>query len=107
MNEVNFCKGNGILLQDYSPLCKMHSRIKENKELRRIAEIHGCGIGEIILCWHIQTGALPIFTSTKTSRIKTYSNLCEIILSEEELAVIEAMNLNYKLYLESLICPGF
>lgn len=107
MSEVNFCKENGILLQDYSPLCKMHPIIKENIKLREIADRHQCGIGEIILCWHIQTGALPIFTSTKPTRINTYAKLTDIVLSAEELNVVEGMNINHKLYLESLICPGF
>lgn len=105
--ERNFCKVNGIALQDYSPLCKMHPLLKESKDLEEIAEHHGCGIGEVILSWHIQTGATPIFTSTKPSRIESYAHLERLELTEEELATVSAQNINHKLYLESLICPGF
>lgn len=105
--ERRFCERNRIVLQDYSPLCKMHPLLKDSKELAEIAERHNCGIGEIILCWHIQTGAMPIFTSTKPSRIESYARLDDIKLTEEELAKVSAQNINYKLYLESLICPGF
>lgn len=105
--ERRFCEVNGIALQDYSPLCKMHPLLKESKELAKIADLHDCGIGEVILCWHIQTGAIPIFTSTKPSRIEGYANLEKIVLTESELATVSALNINHKLYLESLICPGF
>lgn len=105
--ERRFCEENDIALQDYSPLCKMHPLLKESKELSEIAERHGCGIGEVILCWHVQTGAIPIFTSTKPSRIDGYANLEKIVLTESELATVSAHNINHKLYLESLICPGF
>lgn len=106
-SERQFCEDNNIELQDYSPLCKMHPLLKDNKDLGIIAEQHGCGIGEVILCWHIQTGASPIFTSTKPQRIESYSHLDEIILTQTELATISSLNINHKLYLESLICPGF
>lgn len=105
--ERRFCEQNGIILQDYSPLCKMHPLLKESKELAEIAERHDCGIGEVILCWHIQTGAIPIFTSTKPSRIEGYASIEKIVLTESELATVSAQNINHKLYLESLICPGF
>jgi len=105
--ERKFCKENGIALQDYSPLCKMHTLLKASKDLDEIAAHHGCGIGEVILCWHIQTGATPIFTSTKPSRIENYSRLEEVQLTEAELDIVSAQNINHKLYLESLICPGF
>lgn len=106
-DECQFCVDNKILLQDYSPLCKMHPLLSKNEKLQKIADNHSCGIGEIILCWHIQTGAIPIFTSTKTSRIVTYSKLDNIQLTDSEIATITNMNINFKLYLESLICPGY
>lgn len=105
--ERQFCYDNDICLQDYSPLCKMHPKLKESDQFKAIAENHHCGIGEVILKWHIQTGASPIFTSTKVSRIKNYAQLNDIELSSEELKEIASHNINYKLYLESLICPGF
>lgn len=105
--ERLFCIKNNIVLQDYSPLCKMHPLLSKDSDLIGMANNHSCGIGEVILLWHIQTGAIPIFTSTKTIRIQTYANLGSIKLSEDEVAAINTKNINYKLYLESLICPGF
>ncbi len=57
------------------------------------------------LKWHINTGAIPIFTSTKPQRISLYAHLDDFDLEESELFVISSLNDNYKLYLESLVCP--
>lgn len=105
--EVQFCKDNGIILQDYSPLCKMHPRIKNHAGVQLIAEKYGCNVGQIILKWHIDTGAIPVFTSTKPSRIVEYSKLGNFSLTDDEVHLISSLNCNHKLYLESLICPGF
>ena len=96
--EVLFCKENDIVLQDYSPLCKMHPKLKDKYQK---------DIGQIILKWHINTGAIPIFTSTKPQRISLYAHLDDFDLEEFELSIISSLNDNYKLYLESLVCPGF
>ena len=105
--EVLFCKENDIVLQNYSPLCKMHPKLKESTLLRALADKYQKDMGQIILKWHINTGAIPIFTSTKPQRISLYAHLDDFDLEESELFVISSLNDNYKLYLESLVCPGF
>lgn len=106
-DEVEWCMKNNIILQDYSPLCKMHPIIKENKELNSIAEKYNKDLGQIILRWHIDTGAIPIFTSKNIERIKQYSRLFDFELGKEDINIISGINCNHKLYLESLVCPGF
>lgn len=105
--ETAWCRKNGVILQDYSPLCKMHPRIKENMALNNIARKHNKDIGQIVLRWHIDTGATPIFTSKNPTRIKRYSSIFDFSLTKEEINIISSANCNHKLYLESLVCPGF
>ena len=105
--EVDWCQAHGIALQDYSPLCKMHPRIRENKSLQTIADRHGKEVGQVILRWHLDTGATPIFTSKNVDRIKQYASISDFSLSPDEVATVSALNCNHKLYLESLVCPGF
>lgn len=106
-DEVSFCLDNNIVIQDYSPLCKMHPQIKNNESINLIASKYNCSIGQVILKWHIDTGTFPIFTSTKPERIIEYSKLDYIKLSSEEIKNISLLNCNHKIYLESLVCPGF
>ena len=105
--EISFCKQNRIEIQAYSPLCKMDRRLSESAILKRIAEKHDKNIGQIILRWHIDTGVVPIFTSTKEQRIIQYTKLFDFELDKDEIEQISAMNINYKIYLESCYCPGF
>ena len=105
--ERVFCEQHNILLQDYSPLCKMHPIISENMEIRNIAEKYNRSIGQVILGWHIATGAYPVFTSTRPERVVQYSQLEDFSLTQDEIDIISSLNCNHKLYLESLVCPGF
>lgn len=105
--ERVFCQQHNIQLQDYSPLCKMHPRIREDAGILNIAKKYNRSVGQIVLRWHIDTGAFPVFTSTRPERVKQYSQLDDFSLTQKEIEIISSLNCNHKLYLESLICPGF
>lgn len=105
--ETCFCKEKGIVLQDYSPLCKMHPRIKNSQQIQKIASKYNRNIGQIVLRWHLDTGGIPVFTSTKPERIREYAEIDDFSLTCSEIEVISSLNCNHKLYLESLVCPGF
>lgn len=105
--ERNFCVEHQIDLQDYSPLCKMHPLIRDNKVLKEMSRKYRKSVGNIILRWHLDTNAIPIFTSKKISRIEEYSEIEDFRLSSIDITYINSLNINYKLYLESLVCPGF
>ena len=105
--EARFCNEKGIVLQDYSPLCKMHPRIKNNPQIQKIASKYNRNIGQIVLRWHLDTGGIPVFTSTKPERIREYTEIDDFSLTPSEIESVSALNCNHKLYLESLVCPGF
>ena len=106
-DEAEWCVEHNIELQDYSPLCKMHPLIQRNSEINSIANKYSKNVGQIILRWHIDTGAIPVFTSKKPERIKQYSDIWDFKLTQEDIEAVYRINHNHKLYLESLICPGF
>ena len=105
--EIEFCLVNHIELQDYSPLCKMHPILRDNDILKQMALKYGRSIGGIILRWHIDTGATPIFTSKKCQRIEEYSQVDNFRLTVDDIEAVNSLNINHKLYLESLVCPGY
>lgn len=105
--EVDFCKNNNMIIQAYSPLCKMDQRIQKNEILIELSKKYNKDIGQIVLRWHLDTGVVPIFTSKNINRIKQYSQLNDFCLTNEEIISINKLNINYKLYLESWACPGF
>jgi len=105
--EIAFCRQKGIDIQAYSPLCKMDKRLSESPIIHSISKKYDKSIGQIILRWHIDTGVIPIFTSTKEQRICEYTKLFDFTLDKDDVAAISALNINYKYYLESCFCAGF
>lgn len=105
--EVEYCMKKHISVQAYSPLCKMNERLRKNDIIKSIAENYHKSVGQVILRWHIDTGCIPIFTSTKTERIKEYSQIFDFQLTSQEIEQVSLLNENYKMYLESWSCPGF
>ncbi len=105
--EIEFCHRNGIEVQVYSPLCKMHEKILQSQVLNDIAQKYDKNIGQVVLRWHLDTGVVPIFTSTKRTRIQEYTDIFDFTLSMDEVEIINKMNENHKMYLESMACPGF
>ncbi len=105
--EIDFCRANGITVQAYSPLCKMHEDIRTSSFLANLSEKYGKSIGQIVLKWHMATGVVPIFTSKNSKRIMEYSSLSGFELGRDDIAGINGMNKDYKMYLEAVACPGF
>ena len=73
--EIEVCHEYGIEVQAYSPLCKMDERIANSTILMEIARKYKKSIGQIVLRWHLDTGVIPVFTSTKQSRIMEYTDI--------------------------------
>ena len=105
--DVAACQAAGMEVQAYSALCKMDPRIAESEAVQRIAAAHGKSVGQVVLRWHLEGGVLPVFTSKRPERIREYTQLFDFSLSAEEVAAIDALNEDYKIYLESCICPGY
>lgn len=106
-DELDYCKQNGINIFSYSPMCRMHQDLRNSTLLRDIAKKYEKDIGQIILRWHIDTNATPIFMSKKPSRVADNLDVFAFHLNEDEIRGISKSNQNYKIFLESWGCPGF
>ncbi|MCM1078507.1 MAG: aldo/keto reductase [Bacteroidales bacterium] len=105
--ELDYCAQHKIKVFAYSPLCRMHPMIKDSSYLESLSEKYKKKVAQIILRWHIDSGVIPVFMSTKPSRIKENIDIFDFSLTDEEINVISSMNQNYKIFLESWGCPGF
>lgn len=104
--EIEYYKSKGLEIQAYSPLARMLKPVKESETLKMLAQKYNKDIGQIILRWHVDRGITPIFTSTKPSRIQSNLNIFDFSLEERDIQLINDMNQNYKIFLESYGCPG-
>lgn len=105
--EIRYCKDHDIKVLSYSPLCRMHIDIRNNKVLKEIAKKYGKNIGQIVLRWQIDTGCCPVFMSKKATRILENIDILNFHLEYPEISAINQLNQNYKIFLESWGCPGF
>lgn len=96
-----------VSVQVYSPLGRMDLRIKESKILQMISEKHNVSIAQVILLWHKQSNCIPVFTSTKQERIVSNSLKVDLHLDLNELNAINSIDENFKIFVESICCPGF
>ena len=102
--ELNeYCISNHIQVYAYASLCAMDKRLL-NPQMAGIAERHEKTIPQVILKWHIQRGRIPIFGTSKTWRIKEYASLDDFTLTDRELDVIDAQNINYRAFPDSEHC---
>ncbi len=104
---LDYCEKEAISYQAYSPVGQMMEAIRNTGVLEVLAKNYNCSIGQLIMAWHLQTGSSPVFMTTKHSRVLEYSAAREIELSDEVLGTISTLNQNYKIFLESVGCPGF
>lgn len=102
-----YCDKRNIVIQAFSPLCKMIQPIKDNAVLKRIAENHHSSIAQVVLRWHQQRGIAPISMTSKVSRVKENFSLSGLKLTDAEMAEIGALDCGYKYHLESATCVGF
>ena len=104
---LEFCKKNKIIYEAYSPVGQMMKRIDNSNTLQKLALKYDRSIGQIIIRWHIDTGSIPVFMTSKKERLKEYSSVFNFSLNTEDIASIDALNENYKIFLESEGCPNF
>ena len=106
-DEMLYCRDNGIRVYSYSPLCRMHPKLKNSQVLLDLARKYNKNVGQVILRWHLDSGTTPVFMSTNPDRISQNIDIFDFSLNRDEIKSIDQLNCNYKIYLESWGCPGF
>lgn len=104
--DVEYFKKKGFIVEAYSPVCRMDERLVESELLNKIAHKYDKTIGQVILRWHVDTGVVPVFMTKKESRVAENMNIFDFSLSIEEVEKISSMDINYKIFVESVCCPG-
>ena len=104
---VNWCHENQIHIMAYSPLCRMNKKIIESPTLKELSIKYNKTIGQIILRWHLERGVKPVFMTHNPKRIAENTAIRDFTLDKSDMERINAMNENYKIFLESNGCPAY
>lgn len=81
----------GIVTESWSPLGRS-SDVLENSLLNEIAQQYQKSIGQIILRWHVQLGAVPIPKATSDQRQKENISIFDFELSDETMQKINSLS---------------
>lgn len=88
----SFCKEHNIQLEAWAPL--MQGGLLEDQIIAKIAEKYGKSNSQVILRWDIQNGVVTIPKSVRKERMTQNADIFDFNLTDEELEVINAMNLD-------------
>ena len=102
-----FCKAHGILLEAYSPLCRMLPCVKDDPVILGLSAQYGVSPAQLILRWHLEHGRVPIVKTDNPARAKENADIRSFSLKPEDVQAIDGLNRRFKIFLESRNCPGY
>jgi diketogulonate reductase-like aldo/keto reductase len=82
---------HGTITESWSPLGR-GSDLLERPELQQIADKHDRSVGQVVLRWHTQLGAVPIPKSANPSRFRDNLAVFDFELDAEDLATIGSLD---------------
>lgn len=86
---VEHCRAHGMLIEAYSPLGT--GRMLTNETLMAIAAKYNKTVAQVCIRWVLQNGVLPMPKSITPARIEDNTKVFDFVLSDEDMATINAM----------------
>ena len=86
---IDYCKDKGIVLEAWSPLGR--GELFSHPTMLDLAEKYGKTVAQIALAWSWAQGFLPLPKSVTPSRIRENLDSQDILLSEEDITAITAI----------------
>ena len=92
----DFCKNQGIQVEAYSPLARMHEKLIRNNVLVSLAEKYGKSVPQVVLRWDFQHGLISVPKSSSPVRLKANVDIFDFSLSGSEMVAIDSLNINLR-----------
>lgn len=90
--DMETMKEYGVQIESWGPLAEGQKDIFQNEALAAIGAKYGKSVAQVILRWHLQRGVVIIPKSVHQNRIEENINIWDFELSDEDMAVIAAMD---------------
>jgi len=88
-----FCAANGVAVEAYSPLTRGR-RLRE-RTVQSVARKVGRSAAQVLIRWSLQHGLIAIPKSSNSDHIRENSEVFDFELSEEDMAVLDALDESY------------
>lgn len=90
----DYCRAKGIQVESYTPVARFDDRLMRLPVLRKIAEKYSRTVTQVVLCWHIQSGLVPVVRTLNPSHQKENIDVFGFSLTDEEMSAIDSVNIN-------------
>jgi diketogulonate reductase-like aldo/keto reductase len=91
---VEFCRGNGIVVEAYAPLVK--AQRLDHPVLRRIAKRREATPAQVLVRWGLQQGLVVLPKSVKPARVEENAGVYGFALDEEDLAALAGLDEGFR-----------
>jgi diketogulonate reductase-like aldo/keto reductase len=104
--QIEYSKESDIQLMSYSPLMDISYNRIQREEFADIMDKYHKSLSQIILRWNVDRGCIPIPKTKNINRLRENFDIFDFSLTEEEIARISSLNVDFQILPESKICPG-
>ena len=94
---IAYYKQQGIVVEAYTPIARYDDRLVRLPLLKRLEKKYNKTFVQIILRWHVQNGVIPLVRSLNPEHQKENLNIFDFSLSQDDMAAIDAVNINSRL----------
>lgn len=91
---IDYCKSEGMVVEAWSPLGGIKTRIFDDVVLNKIAKKYDKCVAQIIVKWNVQRGVCVLPKSSNPDRIKANIDVYDFTLTDEEICAINELNKN-------------
>ncbi len=94
---IEYYNHQGIVVEAYTPIARYDDRLVRLPLLKRMEKKYNKTFVQIILRWHVQNGVIPLVRSMSNAHQIENFNIFDFELEQEDIAAIDAVNINSRL----------
>lgn len=94
---IEFYKQHDIVVCAYTPMARFDDRLMRLPILKKIGERYGKSVTQVVLRWHLQNDVMPLVRAMNPIHQKEDLDVFDFVLTEEEMRLIDAININSRL----------
>ena len=95
---LRFHKKWGVALECYSPIGSERGSVLNDPVVGAIATAKGKSPAQVVLAWHVKRGTIPLPKTSRVERLPENINVCDIELTDEEVAQIDALEQGLRMF---------
>lgn len=94
---IQYYKDNGIVVEAYTPIARYDDRLVRLPLLKKLEMKYNKSFVQIIIRWHVQNEVIPLVRSMSKDHQLENLSIFDFELSPEDMAAIDAININSRL----------